>query len=70
MNRVWTESEKEFLRQNAGIMRDSDMAATLTRICCRHVSRISIKRARQRLGLIKKISGRGHVCPLLNKQED
>jgi hypothetical protein len=60
MNVVWTEAEKNFIRDNAGRLKDWEIAMSLTRLTGRHVTLHSIRGARHRLG-IKKRPGRG-VC--------
>jgi len=51
----WTEEEKFFLKQNAGTMRDVDVAERLDKTVK------AIREMRRRLGIIKK-SGRGIVA--------
>lgn len=60
MNRVWTETEDNFVRQNAALLKDHEMAAALTRLTGRTVTEAAIRRKRTQLG-IKKKPGRG-VC--------
>jgi hypothetical protein len=65
---TWSEAEKEFVRQNAGRMKDADVAATLSRICGRAITVASVRHCRQNLGL-KKRRGRG-LCEVLPPQDD
>ena len=50
----WTESQKQFLKNECGTMKDFDVSQSLGR------SLKSIREMRRRLGLIK-LSGRGRV---------
>lgn len=50
----WSEEHKQFLKSEAGKMRDQDIASSLNR------SLKSVREMRRRLGLIK-LSGRGRV---------
>lgn len=58
----WSEPEKQFIRDNAGRVRDRDIAAILTRITGRHISQKAVEHQRERLGYAK-LHGRG-VCGL------
>jgi Mn-dependent DtxR family transcriptional regulator len=51
----WSEEEKFFLKQNAGTMRDVDIADKLNKTIK------AVREMRRRLGIIKK-SGRGIVA--------
>ena len=51
----WTDSEKSFLRTNAGTMKDEEIASTLRK------SLKAVREMRRRLGIVKK-SGRGIVA--------
>ncbi len=62
MNVVWTEDEKEYVRANAGFMRDEDVASDLSKITGRVITRDAVRRQRQKMGLRKR-QGRG-VCRL------
>jgi len=65
MNKTWTEMEKQYIRENAGIIKDSEVAAKLTEITGRKISIQSLRKQRQKLGLLKA-SGRG-FCKLKDK---
>lgn len=58
MNKVWTEAQKAFIRDNAEKMLDKDMAAHLQNVLGRKVSLQAVRKQRQKLGLHKE-SGRG-----------
>lgn len=60
MNLVWSETELKFLIENAGRLKDAEVAATLSRLTGRHVTLAAVRHARLRLG-IKKRHGPG-VC--------
>lgn len=58
-NIVWSATEKDWLKRNAGSMSDEDLAAELTKMSRRNVTVKSVRHMRTRLGLIKG-QGRGH----------
>lgn len=62
-NHKWTPAQLEYIRANAGKMKDKDIAAELSRLSARTISLQSIRKQRQFLGL-KKAQGRG-VCSLI-----
>lgn len=64
MNIKWSETEKNFIRENAHRLKDSEIATELTASSGRHVTLQSVRKMRQKLG-IKKLSGRG-VCGVVN----
>lgn len=66
MNKIWTETEKNFIRANAGVMKDRELAVKLTEMTGRNVSMQAVRKQRQKLG-IKKAYGRGK-CSVV-KQE-
>ena len=66
MNIKWSEDEKDFIRANAEIMKDSEMAAYLTAHVGRIVTLDAIRKVRQKLGITKK-PGRG-ICGVVNKE--
>lgn len=65
MSKVWSEAEKNFLRENAGILKDREIAEMLTVLCKRRITRKAVCRRRQEMG-IKKHSGPGR-CELVNE---
>lgn len=60
MNRIWTDAEKLFIRNNCRLLKDAEIAIALTRISGRTVTVDAVRKARVRMG-IKKKHGRG-VC--------
>jgi hypothetical protein len=64
MNRVWNEVERQFIRDNAGVLTDEVGAKQLTEISGREITVHAWRKQRQKLGL-KKSPGRG-VCALVN----
>ena len=64
MNQIWTDTEKEFIRQNAGVLTDQQGADQLTRISGRNITVNAWRKQRQKLKLAKK-PGRG-ICQLAN----
>jgi len=63
MNIKWTVEEKEFIRKNAGFMKDKDLAQKISDESGRPVTVDALRKIRQKLG-IKKRHGRG-VCALV-----
>lgn len=68
MNTIWTQAEKDFVKQNAGILTDKVIAAKLTLMCNRQVTTQAVRKQRQKMGL-KKQQGRG-VCALVQQEEE
>ncbi len=56
-NPKWTPSQEQFIRQNYETMSDDDMLEYFSRVGGRHITKLAIKRKRQRMGL-SKIMGR------------
>ena len=67
MNIKWTTADKQFVRENASTVKDKDLAVELGMRNQRQVSLDSIRKLRQRLGIIKK-RGRGR-CELEEQNE-
>tara|TARA_Y100000361_G_scaffold47680_1_gene41302 strand:+ start:171 stop:398 length:228 start_codon:yes stop_codon:yes gene_type:complete len=67
MNKVWTDEEKEFIRNNSGLMTDKVLAIKLSQITGRRISLQSVRKQRQKMG-INKQPGRG-ICALVEKEE-
>lgn len=65
MNRVWSQTEKEFIAKNAGVITDTEGAKQLSAIVGRTISVHAWRKQRQKLGQ-KKAPGRG-VCRLAGK---
>ena len=68
MNKVWTESDKQFIRNNASVMKDIELAQELSKRTGRKVSIQAVRKQRQKLG-IAKAQGRG-ICALKNYKKD
>ena len=66
MNTVWNEREKEFVRQNAGILTDKEGSERLSRITGRNITLHAWRKQRQKIG-ISKMPGRG-ICQI--KKDD
>ena len=62
MNRKWSEKDLQYIRENAGILKDRELAAELTNRSGRAVTLGAVRKMRQRMGIEKK-SGRG-ICKL------
>ena len=58
MNRIWSETERDYIRENAGKLKDKELAAKLTQITGRVISLQAVRKQRQKLG-IAKAPGRG-----------
>lgn len=67
MNVKWTEEAKQYIIDNAGHMKDSELAKKLTEKCKRSITLDAVRKVRQKLG-IKKKHGRG-ICALANKED-
>jgi hypothetical protein len=57
MNKVWTELEKQYIRDNYNEMKDKELADNLSRLSRRPVSVFAVRKQRQKIGL-KKAQGR------------
>jgi hypothetical protein len=68
MNQVWSEGERNFIRENAGHLTDKQGAAKLSRLVGRNITVNAWRKQRQKMGISKK-PGRG-VCKVERKQED
>lgn len=68
MNRIWTDAERQFVIENANVMKDSEIAVHLTRISGRMVSLQAVRKQRQKLGIAKK-PGRG-ICSVVKQEEN
>lgn len=58
MNKIWSDSERQFIVNNAGKLKDKQLAAKLTQMTGRLISIQSVRKQRQKLGITKK-PGRG-----------
>lgn len=67
MNKVWTNEEKEFIKNNAGMMTDKVLSIKLSQITGRRVSLQSVRKQRQKMGISKQ-PGRG-ICALVEENE-
>ena len=68
MNQIWSEVERKFVRDNAGILTDKQGAEQLSRITGRKVTIHAWRKQRQKMG-ISKLPGRG-ICRINNTQEE
>ena len=66
MNQVWSEGERNFIRENAGHLTDKQGAAKLSRLVGRNITVNAWRKQRQKMGISKK-PGRG-VCKVERKQ--
>ena len=54
MNQIWSEAERQFIRENAGILTDKAGSEQLTRITGRKVTIHAWRKQRQKMGISKK----------------
>ena len=64
MNRVWSDEERNFIKNNAEQLKDLEIAQHLSKTCGRSVSLQAVRKQRQKMGISKK-PGRG-ICALTN----
>lgn len=67
MNKVWKDHEQQFIRDNAGRMKDRELAAKLTQITGRVVTIQAVRKQRQKMG-IEKARGRG-ICKVVEQEK-
>lgn len=65
MNKIWSDNEKNFIRNNAATMKDRELAVKLSEMTGRNVTIQAVRKQRQKMG-IQKAQGRG-VCSLAEK---
>lgn len=58
MNQKWSETERQFIRENAGILTDSVIRDKLQQMSGKAISLQALRKQRQKLGILK-LSGRG-----------
>ena len=58
MNKKWSIEEENYIKQHAGLLSDEQIAENLTKISRREITKIAVRRKRNRLQ-IKKKCGRG-----------
>tara|TARA_R110002110_G_scaffold169863_1_gene371795 strand:+ start:1959 stop:2201 length:243 start_codon:yes stop_codon:yes gene_type:complete len=68
MNKVWTNEEKEFIKNNAGQMTDKVLSVKLSRITGRNVTLQAVRKQRQKMGISKQ-PGRG-ICAIAEPREE
>jgi len=66
MNCVWTNSERQFIKDNAHTMKDTEMVSELSRMTGRMISLQALRKQRRKLGIIK-CQGRG-VCQIVGQE--
>ena len=67
MNQVWTEAERQFIKDSAGTLTDEAGAIELSKVCGRIITVNAWRKQRQKMG-IKKNPGRG-VCSVRQERE-
>ena len=66
MNKVWNDSELEFIRSNAPTMTDNVLSVKLSQITGRRVTLQAVRKQRQKMGIAKQ-PGRG-ICAVVKKE--
>ena len=68
---VWNVERNEFIRRNAGLMKDTDLADEMTRVFGYPFSIVAIRLQRRSLGILKE-NGRGKckIKGAIRKQEN
>lgn len=62
----WSDSEKEFVRQNAGLLKDEEIAASLSRLTGHAFTLYAVRKIRKQLGIHKQ---RGRGVNRIDKRE-
>ena len=62
LNRKWTDTEKQYIKDNANEMYDKELALRLSEMSGRKITIDAIRKVRQKLG-VKKGRGRG-LCEI------
>ena len=68
MNQVWTETERQFIKDSAGTLTDEAGAVELSKVCGRIVTINAWRKQRQKMG-IKKNPGRG-ICSVKESEDE
>tara|TARA_R110002074_G_scaffold174354_8_gene337358 strand:- start:451 stop:663 length:213 start_codon:yes stop_codon:yes gene_type:complete len=68
MNQVWTETERQFIKDSAGTLTDEAGAVELSKVCGRIVTVNAWRKQRQKMG-IKKNPGRG-ICSVKESEDE
>jgi hypothetical protein len=64
MNIQWSDAENNFIKENAGIFKDTQLVMEIQRVFGKQVKLHQVTKQRQRLG-IKKQKGRG-ICKVVS----
>jgi hypothetical protein len=54
MNQIWSDAERNFVRDNAGVLTDEQGAAQLSRITGRDITMFAYRKQRQAMKIVKK----------------
>lgn len=68
MNKIWTDAEKEYIRNNAATKKDRELAEELSKMSGRNVTIAAVRKQRQALKIFKS-SGRGK-CQLKQPNDE
>ena len=66
MNQVWTEAERQFIKDSAEALTDEAGAIELSKVCGRIITVNAWRKQRQKMG-IKKNPGRG-ICSVKKEE--
>jgi hypothetical protein len=69
MNSKWGLSEDQYIRNNASVMKDEQIAGNLSKLLGRSISIQAVRKRRQKLG-IRKQKGRGKCALVEQKEKD
>lgn len=67
MNKVWKDHERQFIKDNAGKMKDKEIAIKLTQISGRTITIQAVRKQRQKMGITKE-RGRG-ICKVVGSEQ-
>lgn len=67
MNRIWSNSEKQYIKDNAHTMKDTDLMQKLCELTGRSISLQALRKQRRKLGIIK-CQGRGK-CEIVGEKQ-
>jgi hypothetical protein len=65
---MWSDAVKKFVRENASLLKDEQIAATLSRLTGRHVSKVAVSKLRASMGIEKRM-GRGYCQVVVRPDE-
>jgi len=69
MNKVWSDTEKQFIKDHAHDMKDKELLEELSQKTSRKITLQGIRKQRRKIGIVKK-RGRGLCEILLGENND